>query len=193
MYKNYIFPIQIFLILEKMNINLYSSEKNYFNHYNIFLSNNWLLPFSMLIKNELTLNENFLLENSALDLKYYSNFNKYFNFFNLNFDKLIYYTFNINSLKLKISIFLLNKLYFKNYNIHSLDKIYPNASWIERETSEMYGIKFYNKKDCRKLMLDYSLNENPMLKDFPLEGNRQVFFSFFENQVITQTNKFIEI
>lgn len=57
----------------------------------------------------------------------------------------------------------------------------------------MYGIFFNNKKDQRKLLLDYSTFENPLKKDFPLEGHKQVFFSFFENQVITQNNKFIEI
>jgi NADH:ubiquinone oxidoreductase subunit C len=57
----------------------------------------------------------------------------------------------------------------------------------------MYGIFFSNKKDHRKLLLDYSSFENPLLKDFPLEGNKQVFFSFFENQVVVQNNKFIEI
>jgi NADH:ubiquinone oxidoreductase subunit C len=34
----------------------------------------------------------------------------------------------------------------------------------------MYGINFKNKSDNRSLLLDYSRNENPMLKDFPTEG-----------------------
>jgi len=57
----------------------------------------------------------------------------------------------------------------------------------------MYDIHFYNKKDHRKLMLDYSSFESPLMKNYPLEGKTQVFFSFFENQVIVQNNKYIEL
>jgi len=57
----------------------------------------------------------------------------------------------------------------------------------------MYGIFFSNKKDHRKILLDYSSFDNPLKKEFPVEGYRQAFFSFFENQVIVQSNKYIEI
>jgi NADH:ubiquinone oxidoreductase subunit C len=57
----------------------------------------------------------------------------------------------------------------------------------------MYGLIFYWKNDARKLLLDYSKLENPMLKDFPCEGIQDVFYNFFENQVVVQKNEIIEL
>lgn len=190
MYKKFIFPLQIFIILEKINVNLFSSEKNYYNNYNIFTNRKNLLNINYVLKKEIFLNDSFLLENSAIDLKYYNNINSnFFNFFKKN-KFLTFYNYNINFSKVKLIFY-----YFLNNNdkLISIDKFYLNANWIERETSEMYGIKFNNKKDCRKLMLDYSSFETPLVKDFPLEGNKQLFFSFFENQVVVQNNKYIEL
>lgn len=190
MYKNYIFPLQIFLILERLNSNIFFSKKNYYNSYNIFLSNNFFLPFFQILKNEIFLNDSCLIENSALDLKYYNNMDEIFFSFFKKYKNIVFYNFNLFNSKNKLYIY-----FFFNFKkkLISLDKIFPNSSWIERETSEMYGVYFINKKDHRKLMLDYSSNENPLNKDYPLEGNKQVFFSFFENQVVVQNNKFIEI
>lgn len=191
MYKNYLIPLQIFLILEKSNINFFFSNKNYFNSYNIFMNSKNFLSLNYLIKNELFLNESSLIENSALDLKFYNNISEY-NFIFKKYKNILFYNYQIYSSKIKLFIYFFYNMN-KNQKINSIDKIYPNANWVERETSEMYGIYFNNKKDHRKLMLDYSINENPLSKSFPLEGNRQLFFSFFENQVIVQNNKFIEI
>ncbi len=191
MYKNYLIPLQIFLILEKSNINFFFSKKNYFNSYNIFLNSKNFLSLNYLIKNELFLNESSLIENSALDLKFYNNITEY-NFIFRKYKNILFYNYQIYSSKIKLFIYFFYNIN-KNYKINSIDKIYPNANWIERETSEMYGIYFNNKKDHRKLMLDYSINETPLSKSYPLEGTRQLFFSFFENQVVVQNNKYIEI
>jgi NADH:ubiquinone oxidoreductase subunit C len=43
------------------------------------------------------------------------------------------------------------------------------------------------------LLLDYSKIENPLLKDFPSEGITDVFFSFFENQVVLHKNEVVEL
>ena len=191
MYKNYLIPLQIFLILEKTNINFFFSKKNYYNSYNIFINSKNFLSLNYLIKNELFLNESSLIENSALDLKFYNNLTEY-NYIFKKFKNIIFYNYQIYSSKIKLFIYFFYNLN-KNDKINSIDRIYLNANWIERETSEMYGIYFNNKKDHRKLMLDYSINEHPLDKSYPVEGNRQLFFSFFENQVVVQNNKFIEI
>lgn len=194
MYKNYLIPLQIFLILEKTNINFYFSNKNYFNSYNLFINSRKNILLNFILKNEIFLNDSSLIENSAIDTKFYNNLDN-FNFINKKYSNIIFYNYQIYSSKIKLFIYFFNS--FNSLNslnkINSLDKIFPNANWIERETSEMYGIYFNNKKDHRKLMLDYSINETPLKKIYPVEGTRQVFFSFFENQVITQNNKYIEI
>jgi NADH dehydrogenase (ubiquinone) Fe-S protein 3 len=57
----------------------------------------------------------------------------------------------------------------------------------------MFGINYYNKKDIRKLLLDYSKVESPLLKDFPTEGFSEVFYDFFEDQVVYLNNDSIEL
>jgi len=83
--------------------------------------------------------------------------------------------------------------FYKKNRVASVDKLYKNASWVERETSEMFGINYYNKKDIRKLLLDYSKIEHPMLKDFPVEGFSEVFYDFFEDQVVFSNSDSIEL
>jgi NADH:ubiquinone oxidoreductase subunit C len=57
----------------------------------------------------------------------------------------------------------------------------------------MFGINYTFKNDIRKLLLDYSKNENPMLKDFPCEGYSDVFYNVFEEQVTFHANDVIEL
>ena len=45
----------------------------------------------------------------------------------------------------------------------------------------------------RKLLLDYSKIENPMLKDFSSEGIQDVFYNFFENQVTINKSEIVEL
>lgn len=186
------FPLQIFLILEKLNVNLFTSKKQNLNSYNIFLNYKYVALMNYVLKNELFLNKSTMIENSALDLKYYNNVDSKFFFFFSKYDSILFYNFTLLTSKIKLFVY-----YFlpktPTYTLNSSDKFFPNANWAERETSEMYGIFFSNKKDHRKILLDYSSFENPLRKDFPAEGNKQVFFSFFENQVVVQNNKYIEI
>ena len=72
-------------------------------------------------------------------------------------------------------------------SLPSIDKLYKSASWLERETSEMFNIPFTLKTDTRRLLLDYSKQENPLLKDYPVEGLNDAFYNLFEDQV-TYTN-----
>lgn len=79
------------------------------------------------------------------------------------------------------------------YKIKSLDKIYKSASWLEREVGEMFRITYNNKTDTRRLLLDYSKQENPLLKDYPVEGFNDVFYNFFEDQVVYTNSTVVEL
>jgi len=57
----------------------------------------------------------------------------------------------------------------------------------------MYGVLYYFKHDIRKLLLDYSKLENPLLKDFSSEGVQDVFYNFFENQISINKSEVIEL
>jgi len=53
-------------------------------------------------------------------------------------------------------------------SIESISKIYPSASWQEREISDGFGIHFENSPDNRRLFLHeiYPENFHPLLKSF---------------------------
>ena len=81
--------------------------------------------------------------------------------------------------------------YFINENevISSLTKIFPAANWMEREVFDMYGIKFKDHPDLRRILTDYGFEGFPLRKDFPLTGHNEVRYSEDEKKVIYESVK----
>ena len=89
-----------------------------------------------------------------------------------------------NNIRIKILIkFQSNEL------INSLTKIFPSANWMEREVFDMYGIKFKNHPDLRRILTDYGFKGHPLRKDFPLTGFNEVRYSEKEKKVVYEPVK----
>lgn len=187
-FKKHQFPLNLFIIFEKIKPIIYSSSVLNNNHYLCIIPKKWYKSINLLIKNELFFNYSSLIESSIIDTLNYNNLN---NKMDKLFNKSRFISYNIYYFYfLKIRLTLINII---NKDIDSIDKIYLNSSWLERENSEMYNINYINKTDNRSLLLDYSRNDYPMLKDFPCEGYEEVYFDFFENKVNYINNEFIEL
>ena len=76
-----------------------------------------------------------------------------------------------------------------NQTINSLTKIFPSANWMEREVFDMYGIKFKNHPDLRRILTDYGFKGHPLRKDFPLTGFNEVRYSEKDKKVIYEPVK----
>ncbi len=84
---------------------------------------------------------------------------------------------------------ILNFFINENQQVPSLTKIFPSANWMEREIFDMYGIKFTDHPDLRRILTDYNFKGYPLRKDFPLTGHNEVRYSEDEKKVIYEPVK----
>ena len=89
----------------------------------------------------------------------------------------------------------LNKRIILSYSINenevipSITEIFPSANWMEREVFDMYGIKFKDHPDLRRILTDYNFKGFPLRKDFPLTGHNEVRYSEDEKKVLYEPVK----
>ena len=84
---------------------------------------------------------------------------------------------------------ILSYLISENEVISSLTPIFPAANWMEREVFDMYGVKFKDHPDLRRILTDYGFEGHPLRKDFPLTGHTEVRYSEDQKKVINEPVK----
>ena len=84
---------------------------------------------------------------------------------------------------------IVNCLINENELVQSLTKIFPSANWMEREVFDMYGVKFKDHPDLRRILTDYGFEGYPLRKDFPLTGHTEVRYSEDKKKVISEPVK----
>ena len=61
--------------------------------------------------------------------------------------------------------------------VPSIEGVYPNANWHEREVYDMFGIDFAGHSDLRRILMPYDWEGHPLRRDYPL-GYEEVQFTF---------------
>jgi NADH-quinone oxidoreductase subunit C len=78
--------------------------------------------------------------------------------------------YNIFSIKHNFRLRLKADVDDGDCKIDSVTSVWRAANWQERETYDMYGIKFNNHPDLRRMYMPEEFEYHPLRKDFPLMG-----------------------
>jgi NADH-quinone oxidoreductase subunit C len=78
--------------------------------------------------------------------------------------------YNIFSMKHNFRLRLKADIDESDCSIDSVSSVWKAANWQERETYDMYGIKFNNHPDLRRMYMPEEFEYYPLRKDFPLMG-----------------------
>ncbi|MGI4775395.1 MAG: NADH-quinone oxidoreductase subunit C [Janthinobacterium lividum] len=88
-------------------------------------------------------------------------------------------------LSLKLNQRLLIKVFTNSEDLMpSVTSIFDSSCWYEREAFDMFGIKFNNCPDMRRILTDYGFAGHPLRKDFPLTGHFEVEYNQLLGQVV---------
>jgi NADH-quinone oxidoreductase subunit C len=78
--------------------------------------------------------------------------------------------YHIFSLKNKFRLVLKSDVDESDCKIDTVSSVWKTSNWQERECFDMYGIKFNNHPDLRRIYMPEEFEYHPLRKDFPLLG-----------------------
>jgi len=68
--------------------------------------------------------------------------------------------------------------------VTTIEDLFFNANWCEREVSEMSGIFFFGKNDNRNLLMSYSDFFFPLKKYFPSVGLFELYYDIISDLIV---------
>ncbi len=94
--------------------------------------------------------------------------------------RVVYHLLSIQlNLRIRVKVALVEGM-----EIPSVTGVFNAANWYERETYDLYGIRFSDHLDLRRLLTDYEFDGHPLRKDFPLTGYVEVAYNGEKKKVV---------
>jgi NADH-quinone oxidoreductase subunit C len=82
--------------------------------------------------------------------------------------------YHLVSIPRRAKLRLKTKLYGKDAVADSLVPVWPGANWLEREVFDLFGIRFAEHPDLRRIVLPDDWEGHPLRRDYPVEGFRDL-------------------
>jgi len=86
-------------------------------------------------------------------------------------------SYQLHNVDEKISIRLRVPLPGTKPNVRTIEEIFFNANWFERELYDMFGVHFEGHSDLRRIVMPHDWEGHPLRKDYPL-GYEEPQFTF---------------
>lgn len=144
----------------------------YFNFFNFLIIKNFTVSCYLekigsfidaifIFKNSKFFITNFLVDIFVSDYLYFQKrFRLCYNFYSVIHKKDMFINLSLNLLQSGVTL----------YNL------FKGSIWLEREVYDMFGIKFINNWDLRRILTDYTFFGYPLRKDFPLSGYMELLY-----------------
>jgi NADH-quinone oxidoreductase subunit C len=78
--------------------------------------------------------------------------------------------YNMISLRDGVRLFVKVRCEEENPEVDSVAEVWASANWFEREVYDMFGVRFNNHPDHRRIFMPEDFDYFPLRKEFPLLG-----------------------
>ena len=80
--------------------------------------------------------------------------------------------YHLQSIANKVRLRLKARVSGANPEIESASTVYRGAEWYERETFDLFGVRFLNHPNLTRIMMPEDWEGHPLRKDYPITGIR---------------------
>jgi NADH-quinone oxidoreductase subunit C len=80
--------------------------------------------------------------------------------------------YHLHSIERQLRVRLKCRLGGEHPEIESVTSVWAGANWYEREVFDLFGIRFLNHPDLRRIMMPEDWVGHPLRKDYPVTGPR---------------------